>query len=105
MTRATAKSTIQPCPSPVVSAEVPTHLRGSRAALFHLLRQPHAVQNPKPPAPPQARPAAVKQIARPSPNNIELRAFIQEDQFEFLSVEARGEAVRSVATSRNRLAS
>jgi len=92
-------------------AVLPEHLRGSREAIFHLLRRdpgPNGPVRPRPATLPAAiltRPAcAPKQAPASSVRNAGWQGFLQEDQFEFLSMETRSAAVRSYASSGNRMA-
>lgn len=93
-------------------AVLPAHLRGSREAIFHLLRQASA-----PNEPPRARsdvlPGTIqphstivrKQTLDSPARSTGLQGYLQEDQFEFLSADARGSVVRSFVASQNRMAS
>ena len=92
-------------------AELPENLRGSREAIFYLLRRDPGPNGPVRPRP-ATLPAAIHTRAACAPKQAPVssvrstgwQGFIQEDQFEFLSMETRSAAVRSYASSGNRMA-
>ena len=97
----TALSNVPPYPAPLPGAVVPAQLRGTRAAIFHLLRTdepPKEARRPCPPTPvvaTQAPPVRARQQAPGLPvHSTGMRGFLYGDQFEFLSADIRGAASR-----------
>ncbi|MEO0864426.1 MAG: hypothetical protein AAFY39_07530 [Pseudomonadota bacterium] len=90
--------------SPVAGVVVPAHLKGTRAALFFLLR---AAQKPawakKPLA---ARPAVSSRVHQKATAKADeallLQKYFGEDQFEFHSNAAPSGIVRSMSVTRTR---
>ncbi len=81
------------------STDLPEHLKGSRSAIFHLLRVRRAQQemtrrpavSSAPPAPARPKPRISRDqgTASDSARNPLWQGFFVEDQFEFLAAETR----------------
>lgn len=106
----TVKSDAPPYPAPLPVPVVPKHLRGTRAAIFHLLRtsqsqddstrhnQPTAVVATEAP-----RPRVRQNVASQPDRDIGLQRFLYGDQFEFRSAEMESVmTVRNLAMTHNR---
>lgn len=99
----TPESSLFPYPSaPSCDAELPVHLRGSRDAIFHLLRGAPAANasgQTRSANPPVANLADSDRTRKPAAtlpaDRANVQDFFQEDQFVFHSAEARGVAVRN----------
>lgn len=95
------------CPVGLPEPLVPAPLKGTRAAIFHLLRGVAPPNDAGEPAPPpvvavQAVEAPARKPAPASTHRINgIDEFIHGDQFEFLSGETRGAAVRNVSVRCN----
>lgn len=126
MTRqTTAEGALPRSPAPQPHAPVPQHLVGSRAAIFHLLRNASTLEEavrqsrpaPSVPAPAPAAPVPAPVAAPPVPtvrmrppapapgpsaSDTGLQEFLCSDQFEFRSPDPRDASVRNMAVTRDR---
>lgn len=104
----TAKSKAPSHSSITPAGPLPAHLRGSRDAIFHLLRQVTAAKVPGLRSETGSASAYAHPVRSRTPAAVPLacgtalRGFLEEDQFEFTPAEVRRRAARSLAASLRR---